>query len=461
MGIHILFIALYATLSQALSAETMCIIFIGHCVLCMLLDLSKKVPLHLLYMYYVGAIIGTLANLTFIYNIHTFGLKENSMYRYVVPQYIDDAIMLWTIGNSCVFLGYTAFRKATFPPISMQMARNAPRNAFYVILLLVFLQLTGNVGFLRLLTGGAFIVISSLSVIGILFYARLWAVENNNTYRNYALVLCALQTWIVLNTSYLRFDLLSPFFSLFAGYFIGKGSLKFIFSYRIIPVIAFLVIFSLFFQRLGGSRAHFITAFSQEATASDTKSFTYDDKEEDKGALFERTANIAQLTNVVRLTERNGLYAGSATAPLLAAFIPRFLWPDKPIIQLGAWFAVEIGVATLDEAGRANNSINMTIPGHLFLDFGWIGLIVGCFLFGGFISALWNASLFNSSAYNLTGTVWGGYLLLYAMLGMGSDLQISVSLISAYLTFFLVKKVIQPMLYRVQPRKLMARMARR
>lgn len=456
MGIHILFIVLYYLLSGILPAEVICGIFTVHCVLAVLRDISNKEKLHLMYVFYTGSIIGALANLSYIYKIHTFGVSETSMYRYVSPEHVSDGILIWAIGNSCIFLGYEMFKKSSFASIAINIPRDMPRKAFYVILTLLIIQFTSLIAILRMLTGGVLILIWVSAIFGIMFYARLWALERNNTYRNYAIILCLLQLWSALNTSFLRFELLTPFFSLFAGYFVGKGSLKYLLSYRIVPIFIFFAVFALFFGRLGGSRSHFIDAFTEERV-EENQSYVYEDAEDDKGALFERSSNIAQLSNVVRLTERNGFYGGEVSAPILAAFVPRFLWPDKPQIQLGAWFAVEIGVARRDENGRANNSVNMTIPGNLYLDFGWLGVILGCTLFGGFIAALWNAAKFHSSPYNLTGTLWGGYLMLYSLFGIGADLQIVVSLISSYLSFFVLKKFVQPMFQRMGARKLMAR----
>jgi hypothetical protein len=144
----------------------------------------------------------------------------------------------------------------------------------------------------------------------------------------------------------------------------------------------------------------------------------------------------------VNLVEKNGLYLGQASAPLVAALVPRFLWPDKPQIQLGAWFALEIGAASISStSGRANNSINMTIPGELYLDFGWFGVVVGGILFGGLVGLFWNAAKFNDSAYNILGALWGGYLLLFALFGIGADLQIIVTLLSTYIIFLVIKKL--------------------
>ena len=85
----------------------------------------------------------------------------------------------------------------------------------------------------------------------------------------------------------------------------------------------------------------------------------------------------------------------------------------------------------------------MTIPGEFYLDFGWIGLVIGCLFFGGLLAMFWNAARFMESPYNLSGTLWGGYLLLYALGGIGADLQIVVSLVSTYIVFLIIKKIAQ------------------
>lgn len=384
--------------------------------------------------------LATFANLLYIIKIRTVGIGEGAMYHYIVPEYIDDATLLWAVGNASIFAGYHFFRKNSLPSIGIVINSKATiRNLYYFIFTVTLLNLTGNSVRFTMLGGGFEKVLTLTSVIGILFYARLWTKENNNTYRNYAIILCAMQTLMALN-SFLRSDLITPFFSFFCGYFLGKGSIRYLLSYRAIPILAFVVVFSMFFESLGGNRSNFMAAFTGD-TPKANSSYTIDNDKE-RGGVLERGSNITQLTNVVKLTRAKGFYEGTASAPLLAAFIPRFMWPDKPQIQLGAWFALEIGVASINELGRANNSINMTIPGQLFLDFGWIGLILGCFLFGGLLAVFWNAAHFNDSVYNITGTLWGGYMLLYAFSGMGADLQIAVSLISTYIAFLIIKKIL-------------------
>ena len=304
---------------------------------------------------------------------------------------------------------------------------------FGILVTINLLRIFGSV--VRLNGSGIFKIIGLLNMVGILFFARLWAKTDQKKYRNYTLILYVLQTYAALLTAFLRSDLIIPTFCLSLGYFIGKGDIKYVFSYRILPLIAVVVIYSSVFSSLQTNRSNFINAFSDNDTRTDQPA-------ENSTALLDRNANLAQLTNIVKLVKQNGFYDGKASAPLVLALIPRFLWPDKPVIAIGAWFALEIGAAYKAENGRANNSINMTLPGELYLDFGWTGLVLGSLLMGAFIAALWNATQFYSSEYNITGTLFGGYLFFLSVFGFAGDLQIMITLTSTYIMFLIIKKVL-------------------
>jgi hypothetical protein len=447
VGVHILFLVLYVSLSGTIDAVTMSGLLIAHCFVNLSMDIIRKDKrgVYIMTTYNIGILLTTFANLSYINNIYTFGLSENSMYKYIIIEYIEQATLIWVIGNASIFFGYELFSKNSLPSISIEIKnRNIIDKYFNYIIGFALISLSGNIINFSFISGGIQKVLGLFSVMGILFYARLWGKEGIVKYRNYAVLLAVLQTITALYNSFLRIDLLTPSIIYYGGYFVGKGSLKSVLSAKIIPPLLILIIFSQFFNTLAGNRAHFIDTFRSSGNDYETQN-SYADLSEDKnsrGGLLERSSNIAQITNVVDLVERKGLYLGEASAPLVAALVPRFLWPDKPQIQLGSWFALEIGAATVsDITGRANNSINMTVPGELYLDFGWIGVVLGGLLFGGLVAMFWNSTKFNESAYNITGALWGGYLLLFALFGIGADLQIAVTLLSTYLTFFLIKKL--------------------
>lgn len=443
MGLHIIFIILYFGLANVFSAETLCGLMMAHCCIGVLINLfSTQKPSHFLTAFYAGVFIATTANLFFIIKVRTIGIEPNTMYFYIIPAYIDEAVTLWCVGNSFIFLGYMMFGKSSLPSLRVDLTtRKALSSLFTFAVVSGVLTLTGNSINLGFISGGLGKVLSLLGLGGIVFYSRLWARTNDQEFKRYALSLWALHTLIALFVSFLRADLLTPSFGAYVGYFMGKGSAKYLFSYRILPGLIALFIFAQFFQSLGGHRSNFINTFTAPEYSSNESYKIEGKKNNESGGAFERSSNIAQLTNVVALTKKHGFYNGEASLPLVAAVIPRVLWPDKPKVQLGAWFALEIGAATLTDEGRANNSINMTMPGQLFLDFGWIGISVGSMLFGWMLALFWNAAEFNSSAFNITGTLWGSYLLLYAIIGMGADLQIIISLFSTYFVLLIIKKI--------------------
>jgi len=445
VGLDIVFLVLYVALSTVLDGPMISVMLMLHCFLRILADFrSKRTGVKLSIIFSAGVALITLANFSFINKINAVGVKEYFIYSYIVRDRILEASTLWAIGNTFIFIGFNIFSRSSFPRVDIVLSnKKALDNIFRFIIAMMLLNLSGTVVNLSAITGGLQKILILLNLMGIMFYARLWAAERSNRYRNYALILAILQTLLALFTSYLRSDLVIPSLSLFGGYFIGKGSIKYVFSYRIVPLLLVMLVFSLLFNTLSRSRSNFISAFTKEQDAGPGYvDLSIQERAAERGGALDRMSNVAQLSNIVQLVERNGYYNGRASLPLAYALIPRAIWRDKPQIELGAWFALEIGAATISAStGRANNSINMTIPGELYLDFGWIGVMLGCTLFGGMLSAFWNASHFNDSPFNISGVLWGGYLIQFGIFGFGSDLQLLVSFVSTYITFLIIKKI--------------------
>jgi hypothetical protein len=429
------FLALYVLLSGLMSGAELFILLTVHFALLAIFHLKNKLPITPLFIFYLGVIIVNIANLSLIAQVDS---RHITTYTYIVPKYIDQATLIWCVSSTLCVVGYQLVTKRSLPAIDVELKKKKSlQNLFWILFISNILTIVGFAIFTR---GGNqfFKIFGLLNSIGILFYARLWAAEDNKLYRMYAILLYIVETYVALTTSYLRFELIVPTFYLFAGYFIGKGNLKFIFSYRIIPLVAILFFYSSVFSSLQHNRSNFITVFTGSDETAEAVEETK--KDEGSGALLSRSANLAQITNVVNLVEKNGLYDGAASAPMITALVPRFLWPDKPLIQLGAWFALEIGAGTKTSLGTANNSINMTVAGQLYLDFGWLGVVLGSLLFGAFLAFLWNSTRFYSSEFNLTGTIFGGYLFLLSI-GSYADLQVVITLLSTYLIFWLIKKI--------------------
>ena len=432
--VNIFFLALYAVLPGILSSVEMSYLLSIHCIINIILHFrtNKKELVTPILVFYVGVILVNYANISLIGDYVHRALRKNN---YLVPAYIDEAIQIWCISVCFIIMGYSFNIKKSLPSIALELNNKKVFRILFWILLLANLQLIflPSLGLNFLTLNKYFKLLNTFSV---LFYARLWTKENSKMYRMYALSLYTAVTFVALKTSFLRLDLILPTVSLFSGYFIGKGNIKYVFTYRLIPFIIIIALYSSVFRSLQANRANFYAVVfegkKEEASDESSKSGT---------GLVDRSSNLSQLTSVLKLVKQNGFYEGKASQPLVAALIPRFLWPDKPSVALGAWFALEITGTRLEKGAKANNSINMTSPGELFLDFGWIGLIIGSFLTGAFFPLLWNSTRFYSSEYNLMGIIFGGYLFIIAISCFGADLQIIISLLSLYLTFLIVKRV--------------------
>lgn len=434
--INIFFLFVYVFFFGSFSAVELYYMLTAQAVILIIAYLRKNKTTIItpLFIFYISIILTNYANLQMISQIGTPDLKIT----YLLPQYIDEAAQLWCISITLTIMGYHWAINKSFPVIGFDLKKvSILQTIFWVLFALNALNILGLGINLR---GGIILkLVGLLNSVAVLFFARLWTRQNNKQYRNYSLTLYFLQTYLALTTAFLRFDLILPTGCLFLGFFIGKGEIRYIFTYRVIPFLLILGFYSSVFKSLQANRSNFISVIvsdrEDDADVSDEK--------KNSGALLARSSNVAQMTNIISLVKRNGFYEGRASQPLLAALIPRALWPDKPAIALGQWFALAVTGSEKNARGGSTNSINMTIPGELYLDFGWIGVVIGSILFGALIPPLWNSSRFYSSELNLAGTVFGGYLFILAIAGFGGDLQIVITLMSTYLGLYILEKIVK------------------
>src|SRR6478609_3497096 len=104
-----------------------------------------------------------------------------------------------------------------------------------------------------------------------------------------------------------------------------------------------------------------------EDEATNEYIFDYDDEKDKEKNILARSSTLNQLSQVVELQVEDGYYNGATMSYIAFAFIPRFIWPEKPLIMQGRWFANEIGMAynhgSTGSLMDVNNSINMTVAG--------------------------------------------------------------------------------------------------
>lgn len=90
---------------------------------------------------------------------------------------------------------------------------------------------------------------------------------------------------------------------------------------------------------------------------------------------------------IVASVQKEGLRKGETLAYASYAFIPRLLWPDKPTVTRGAWFAAYVGAAESEE--RATMALGITATGELYWNFGLVGVCLGMLLIGMLLGLLW------------------------------------------------------------------------
>lgn len=102
---------------------------------------------------------------------------------------------------------------------------------------------------------------------------------------------------------------------------------------------------------------------------------------------------------VSRSSDRDILLLGESFASIVFLPIPRLFWEDKPSVRVGQF----VGKNIYD---RGNHSgVPPTFIGELFINFGWVGVVLGMFAFGVFSRGYYNS--------------WGGEsgdLVLYSII---------------------------------------------
>ncbi len=399
---------------------------------------TAKRKFQYIHLYFLGLVITVIANITIITGFKSAQGYES--YIYAIPDLFPLSALIFAIGNQFLAIGYYWKTNFRLPNIFLKtlLSVGVLNTIFWIGLFFSF-----NKFWLFFSLPGSFqTIIELFPIVGIFVLGRYAGKFQKKSLYTKSLVLTIATAFNALLFSYLRLEILLPILVFILSYFLGAGSLKSLFTVKFIPVILLILIFYSFFGMFGAKRSNISTGLDRLAQLDFTviEDQNYSFKEEETLSAFERSSNIAQISAVCGLVEKNGHYNGLASSPLVLALVPRVFWPEKPVIALGVWYAVEIGAA-VEVDGWYNNSINMTIPGQLFLDFGWIGLIIGSFLVGMFLKLLWDSVNFYKSQFNLLGTFFAVYLLYTAFLGIGADLQILITYLAIYLTMLILSKI--------------------
>jgi hypothetical protein len=403
------------------------------------LILSTKVfkikNINVLHLYIVYVLVTTVSNIN--QEIKILEGKSLGGYSYGIIELYPISSGIWYYSNLFLFAGFEFSNIHVKAPFSYIF-----KSKFqFSLLLLLSVLIDLSYRFYQInLPGTVKDFFYLIPIFALFFFAILGFKENIKYVKNMAFVLMLLHTSLGILFGFLRFEIIIAPLVFALGAFLGKGSLKVFFEIRFLPLVILSVFFITLFEFFGDNRSELAEgsarisslsiAYSEEKVSEVKSDFT----------ALDRMSVLAQISNIVDLRNNSEKdFFQESFLPLIIALVPRFIWPDKPKIALGVWFALEIG-QSVETDNWFSNSINMTIPGHIFLNFGWVGLTVISFLLGRYLKFLW-CYVQMDNVFNLLGILFGGYLYYIAIQGLGADLQFFVTATAIFLIFKLLNKL--------------------
>ena len=374
---------------------------------------------------------------------HANDSGRSGYFIYAVDEHIPLALKIAFAASILPILGFRWVRRSS---IAAPFVRLLPvvEGRINLHVLIPVLLAAGMLGIALKVTGAlsSFGTLTALAHgmphLAAFVLARVGASRNWRTAIIAGLLIALAETTRALFFAYLRSDVIAPIFAYSAGLVLGARSLRPLRRPEFVPVYVAAVLFVVYFAAFGAVRGggagidrlvsvqNYQEALALEETAP-------------RQTVLARLTTFNQLTQIVRVSREDGFLYGETLDYLAIAFIPRFLWPEKPEIAKGAWFALRIGQARLYR-GRITNAVNMTVAGEFFLNFGWPGVVIGTFMFGTVLGIFWYRTAFWQDANNVLGTGFGYYLLWTGFVG-AADLQTVVTLIALYLIFVMLSFV--------------------
>lgn len=409
-------------------------------VLCVYTDYNKPVKeISFITVYSAFTLVYCYGNYMVVSSI---GTPDELLFDYyLVKENIGEGLFFTYISNVFCVLGfyyYMLYIKKTigpFYPLKMELSYKWTGYLNYALLAINILILSGNIPY----------IVFFPSLISVLFFLTRYAIsKDDQKLLNYCIANTIILSINGMLFDYLRMAIIAPCIALLVAVFFGKEDISVFFKRSLFPVYGFLLAILVVFSFLGQIRnsmsgyekINSVITELNRSVLEDNKEVAVEGQTEEEEERFEaRVSNVNQTSQIVRLVEEDGFYHGETMAYLSYAFIPRFIWKEKPIIAQGVWFALRIGQAYVQEGVGANNSINMTSAGELYLNFGLLGVMLGMFFIGALCAYMWQISGFSGNPSNLLGGMFGLYLFFLATSTFGIDLQFLVTLVSYFCLF--------------------------
>lgn len=369
--------------------------------------------------------------------------KYPQFHSYDVPEFLFEAQVLAALGAVVPMITYDLLKarrgwraRRALPPVGFEVSdRDLLAFSLGLLTLGVVTQFVGlQFGFL----GTLGTLINLGPVLAIFIISSRWRSPKPTTLPRWsqwlALGMMIFQVAVALLFSNMRNTLIWPVAAFFLPFVLRKR----LTMTRVAIGILFVAGFSVAFKAIGEVRGQM---FGEERLAyilqrpGDGEASAPEDDGDTLGlaTLAARLSTFNQLTQVIRLVHDDGFYEGETIGYAVYVFIPRAIWPEKPEIAPGQWFARKLGHGMELGGTQFSNAINMTIPGELYLNYGWLAVVLGMAGLGLLYFQFWELSRFFEEDGNPVGLTFTYILFSQAMFN-GSHLGGVINLILWYLS---------------------------
>jgi hypothetical protein len=228
----------------------------------------------------------------------------------------------------------------------------------------------------------AYILAQMMQPLGILLIAYLWRVHRPRFFGALVIGICALQVFIGFVADIKGLAMLGGILVIVTCIFIDgripKGWLAVAVAYVIIVFPIFQTYRAEITHNRGIARTAVIANFGRILDMT-LAANTRDNSGRDRAQTFlERSSLLGSVQTIVEQTG-NGVsfQKGHTLSPILATFVPKIFWSDKPDIPTGQIMNREFHLTDSDDI-----FISPSHLGELYWNFGWPGLVVGMALIG-------------------------------------------------------------------------------
>lgn len=372
-------------------------------------------------------------------------MSKSYVFLYASIPHVLTAAQIYLVGSFSIFMGLVfGKRNQKIPKITTCDFKKLPILALVFIALLSFFldQL------LPFSLGIASSFFAAYIPYGIIFLLARFS-EKNSDKKIWWLALGLVLIFTINNIlfSFLRMEMILPSFAFILG-IVSSGHLKIktFLETRYLLLYVYLIAFAFAFPWMKNNRGKYGAGFQRIEYIQKTspkKILTDNAKNE---TILTRLSLLNQLSQVARIADKEGFYWGKTLEYWKYVFIPRIFWPNKPPIATGSWFAFKISTRNTKKEipyrFPHSWSANMTIPGELYLNFGWLGIVAGGSFLGWLYYSLWSTTHFyeKSITENLWGNVFAFYLIFMTWFQFGPDIQSIINLIGFTLMIFVGAK---------------------